>query len=145
MLVYVAWFWLGGPLLLAWGVVQLVRLARKRINHSSLFHGLKILGAAVLFSVMSLVVGEGVGHAKREQRKEFVQRAVPLVDAYHASHGNYPIFLNEVSDVEIPFLVGSDLSYSSNGERFEFVYFDNQSLMGGLLYSSSTRKWSRWS
>ncbi|MDB4384782.1 hypothetical protein N9Z12_01895 [Opitutaceae bacterium] len=137
--------WVVGPLGIACGVAVLVARLRGKKNSRSMYRTIMALVAYLIFTGVSLSTGSSFHHLKEHQIFAYVEEALPLVDAFYAEKGHYPSTLQECGVPSSPFLVGKSLSYSGRDQDFSFIYIDNQSFMGGLLFNSGGREWIHWS
>lgn len=136
--------WVVGPLGIAFAVVLLVARLRRKQNSRSMNRAVIALGAYLAFTGVSLASGLGIHHLKEHQIYAYVDDTVPLIDRFYSEKGHYPSTLEECGGASSPLLIGKSLSYSGRDQDFGFIYFDNQSIKGGLNYTSGSRKWVPW-
>lgn len=96
---------------------------------------------------ISFVLGrEGVSRFRTYEVRNFVEKTVPLLDAYKSKHGVFPPDLDEVTNRDLPYYFRNEKPsyqpYRSDGRGFTFYYETSESIMGGLMLSSSHRSWS---
>ena len=92
---------------------------------------------------LSFGVGKATGVYQIRTAREYVARAVPILDEIKEREGSYPQKLPEALG-KPPRLLRDPYGYTSRGDTFQFTYGDIQGLMGGYKFNSKKRQWIYW-
>ncbi len=91
--------------------------------------------------LLSQSVSSAIHRWEVHQARSFVTSIVPRLDAYRTKHGIFPKSLNDIGVIQRPSLLSNDHGYSADSNIFNFVYWDDSSMMDKYCFDSESREW----
>jgi hypothetical protein len=139
--VYVIGIYLGGPVLLfmaAWLLFGFRRAGGVPQGLGRMFFASVVAGGSL---GISLGLGRLLHNSEIRAAHHYVSLMVPRLDAYRREHGRYPESLAVFPESRPPGLLQNAHGYRTDGDGFQFQYWDSAGMMDGYCFDSSTREW----
>ena len=136
--------WIGLPLLILSVVFYIIanRKNRLRIMNVSSW-GIAI--AMIIFStLLSIPAGKRILAGDMNDGQSFCNSLVLQLENTKNHTGEYPRDISNVLKGQRPPRLLHSGFYQSDGTSFSFIITDPGDIMGGVEYSSQTKRWSHW-
>jgi hypothetical protein len=101
-------------------------------------------GAVGVLAILGFTIGGvAIFHYRENEVRRFVEEMLPLLDAYKAENGQFPLELSALSTQRMPYYFRkAKCGYHSDGKDFRFYYENPDAIMGGVLLTHRHRTWS---
>ena len=143
LLLMAAMFYLIVPATLIMGLLTAVAARRQtwRPWYSTFW---RVAGIFTISVILSGLAGYGLHAWRVRQTRDYVSRAVALLDAHHASTGRYPDTFPTDAVGPPPKWLRSSQSCTVSAQDFRFEYWDPAGMMDGYEFDSATRTWTNF-
>ncbi len=136
--------WILGPAALFLVVAGLMMMRRQEEVRGWLVKLSVLWVFAFLTVAVSMTVGDCVNRYQVHQTRRYVEKALPVLDAFHEKEGRFPETLDEAGLDAPPKLLRENGAYSGVTHTFRFEYWDPAELMGGWEMIGDDREWVKF-
>lgn len=132
--------WVLGPLALFLVLAGLMTLKRDG-DHGWLVKVGLFWFFSFLTIAVSMAVGDAVNRYQIHAAESYVEKALPVLDAFHQKHNRYPETLDEAGLDTPPKLLRKGGGYNGTTHTFRIAYEDPAKLFGGKELVGDDRVW----